>query len=106
MGPTLPDSAPKVLHATHAVTHDGVGTDQQDANIEYRTAQVLGDVMLHVRPAGNLRVIFPASLSLWERSVPLATVPLPATFPLFATGLGALGLLGCRRKPKATIATS
>jgi hypothetical protein len=31
---------------------------------------------------------------------PLAT-PLPATLPLFATGIGALGLLGWRRKRKA-----
>ena len=29
-------------------------------------------------------------------------VPLPATLPLFATGLGALGLLGWRRKRKVT----
>src|SRR5262245_3699413 len=29
------------------------------------------------------------------------TVPLPAALPLFATGLGALGLLGWRRKKKA-----
>ena len=28
-------------------------------------------------------------------------VPLPAALPLFATGLGALGLLGWRRKRKA-----
>jgi hypothetical protein len=31
----------------------------------------------------------------------LATTPLPAALPLFATGLGALGLLGWRRKRKA-----
>jgi len=31
----------------------------------------------------------------------LAAVPLPAALPLFATGLGALGLLGWRRKRKA-----
>ena len=30
-----------------------------------------------------------------------ATTPLPAALPLFATGLGALGLLGWRRKKKA-----
>jgi len=30
-----------------------------------------------------------------------ATTPLPATLPLFATGLGALGLFGLRRKRKA-----
>jgi hypothetical protein len=31
----------------------------------------------------------------------VSAVPLPATLPLFATGLGALGLLGWRRKRKA-----
>ncbi len=30
------------------------------------------------------------------------TTPLPAALPLFATGLGAMGLLGWRRKRKAT----
>jgi len=30
-----------------------------------------------------------------------ATTPVPAAFPLFATGLGGLGLLGWRRKRKA-----
>jgi hypothetical protein len=29
-------------------------------------------------------------------------IPLPATLPLFASGLGALGLLGWRRKRKST----
>ena len=32
--------------------------------------------------------------------VPLVPTPLPAALPLFATGLGALGLLGWRRKRK------
>ena len=37
----------------------------------------------------------------------LGETPLPAALPLFATGLGALGLLGCRRKRKAAaIATA
>jgi hypothetical protein len=31
----------------------------------------------------------------------LPAVPLPTALPLFATGLGALGLLGWRRKKKA-----
>jgi len=31
----------------------------------------------------------------------VSTTPLPATLPLFATGLGAMGLLGWRRKRKA-----
>jgi hypothetical protein len=33
--------------------------------------------------------------------VPPSETPLPAALPLFATGLGALGLLGWRRKRKA-----
>jgi hypothetical protein len=35
----------------------------------------------------------------------VATTPLPAALPLFATGLGALGLLGWRRKKKAAART-
>ena len=31
----------------------------------------------------------------------MTTTPLPAALPLFATGIGALGLLGWRRKRKA-----
>ena len=34
----------------------------------------------------------------------LAATPLPATFPLFAAGLGAMGLFGWRRKRKRTAA--
>jgi hypothetical protein len=36
----------------------------------------------------------------------VAATPLPAALPLFATGLGALGLLGWRRKRKAANGTS
>lgn len=35
-----------------------------------------------------------------------ATTPLPAALPLFASGFGALGLLGWRRKRKAILAAS
>lgn len=37
---------------------------------------------------------------------PVAATPLPATLPLFATGLGAMGLLGWRRKKKAAALTA
>jgi hypothetical protein len=36
----------------------------------------------------------------------IAETPLPAALPLFATGLGALGLLGWRRKKKAAALTA
>jgi hypothetical protein len=37
-------------------------------------------------------------------SAPLSATPLPAALPLFATGLGALGLLGWRRRRKSQLA--
>jgi hypothetical protein len=37
---------------------------------------------------------------------PVNATPLPAALPLFSTGLGALGLLGWRRKKKAAIAAA
>jgi hypothetical protein len=37
-------------------------------------------------------------------SFSISEVPIPAALPLFATGLGALGLLGWRRKRKAALA--
>ena len=37
----------------------------------------------------------------WAIGSAPATTPLPSAFPLFATGLGAMGLLGWRRKRKA-----
>ena len=37
----------------------------------------------------------------WSVSADASVVPLPASLPLFATGLGALGLIGWRRKKKA-----
>jgi len=33
-------------------------------------------------------------------ATPISETPLPATLPLFASGLGALGVLGWRRKRK------
>ena len=47
--------------------------------------------------AGNMA----AYVDVILRGTGLSPTPLPATLPLFATGLGALGLLGWRRKRKA-----
>jgi hypothetical protein len=41
----------------------------------------------------------------WSGPQDAIATPLPATFPLFATGLGVLGLLGWRRKRKAARVT-
>jgi hypothetical protein len=41
---------------------------------------------------------------LLSQDIPVSAVPLPAALPLFASGLGALGLLGWRRKRKAQAA--
>ena len=47
----------------------------------------------------------PVIVGEWDITIREATAtPLPAALPLFATGLGALGLLGWRRKRKAQAA--
>jgi hypothetical protein len=43
-------------------------------------------------------------ISVTSSALGAVVTPLPAAFPLFATGLGALGLLGWRRKRKAQAA--
>lgn len=55
----------------------------------------------------NFTTLFSAPSGIDIRGVafaPVAPTPLPAALPLFATGLGALGLLGRRRKRKASVA--
>ena len=41
-----------------------------------------------------------SDLHLQRQELTVTQTPLPAAFPLLATGLGALGLLGWRRKRK------
>jgi hypothetical protein len=43
------------------------------------------------------------SFSYATETTTITTTPLPAALPLFATGLGALGLLGWRRKRQARV---
>ena len=66
--------------------------DIKDNDVDFGLWDAFFDLAL---PTGNLFVT--ASLRVND-------VPLPATLPLFATGLGALGLLGWRRKRKAQAA--
>ena len=53
---------------------------------------------------GNLGDTFKLGFVSMQGNSATSPVPLPAAFPLFATGLGALGLLGWRRKRKAQAA--
>ena len=52
----------------------------------------------------NNGLTIPAQADIQSITINTATTPLPATLPLFASGLGALGLLGWRRKRKAQAA--
>ena len=45
--------------------------------------------------------VSPTLIGTWEMVSAAGATPLPAALPLFATGLGVLGLLGRRRKRKA-----
>jgi hypothetical protein len=65
----------------------------RDANLDPDWLRVGGDI---VGPTPATGPTFNFAFSLTGD-----VVPLPATLPLFATGLGALGLLGWRRKRKA-----
>jgi hypothetical protein len=54
-------------------------------------------------PVGDLG---PVSPQFMQARFDVFQTPLPAAFPLFATGLGAMGLLGWRRKRKAATAVA
>ena len=63
-----------------------------------------------IKSAGTLKVDFWAALgqnaktgSLLSASIPVSTRPLPAALPMFAGGLGALGLLKWHRKRKVKV---
>ena len=59
-----------------------------------------GDVFVALAGTSALNPC-PASLGCIEVFAQTPEIPLPAALPLFATGLGALGLLGWRRKRKS-----
>src|SRR5262245_3234122 len=75
------------------------------------TINFLNNLGLSSDPVSSINFVIPinpgsnaASTSVTGQAVPrgVSAVPLPAALPLFATGLGALGLLGWRRKRKAS----
>jgi hypothetical protein len=49
---------------------------------------------------------FLISFASWNNAIDSVATPLPAALPLFATGLGGLGLLGWRRKRKVALSST
>jgi len=96
-GATGPDTSDVILGTVYgqlgvhgyAFIGDTMGTG--DYRLRYMIiSNIVGDVDIEM-------------MGGWSRLSPagVAPVPLPAALPLFATGLGVMGLLGWRRKRKA-----
>ena len=64
------------------------------------TDSVLGDTLTVDWAGGDLVGGRDSAVFTYDGGVSASPTPLPAALPLFATGLGALGLLGWRRKQK------
>jgi hypothetical protein len=103
---------------TLTVNHDDgislfvAGTESMNCTIASCAADLLPTSAAEPTSAELTSVVLgPGTYDLWFAEVnglpgvlqasSIAEVPLPAAFPLFATGLGAFGLLGWRRKKKA-----
>ena len=105
---TFSVSSPQLLSVTH---DDGValfgasGVIKPDNETTNAAAipQAVDGATLYTLLAGNYTLYYVSSNDLPEvlQTTLTPTIPLPATLPLFATGLAGLGLLGWRRKKKA-----
>jgi hypothetical protein len=78
----------EITLTAHAEVHVSGGSIISQATIDAPTFVSLGP---------------PTQLRFLDLERAPATTPLPASLPLFASGLGALGLLGWRRKRKAAL---
>jgi hypothetical protein len=98
LGPTF---APPNYEYTEGFTADVISSSYQT----YALLQVEYPSSAFVNPsAGYLISYLPQQRVGNFLVLDVGTTPLPATLPLFASGLGALGLLGWRRKRKAQAA--
>jgi len=75
------------------------GTFSRIASVE--PATVIHELLIGIGTSGNSANVDNICLNTCTATLP--EVPLPAALPLFATGLGALGLLGWRRKRKVVV---
>jgi hypothetical protein len=85
-------------------------TNGQIATADFDTTNAFSGGELTLTPGlgmllGTTGVIVEGFATFSSVATPVAT-PLPAALPLFATGLGALGLLGWRRKRKSRVAVA
>jgi len=86
------------------ISIDLMGTDSVNFALVEGTRTTTFDLVLDSHFFGLLGQTFSTpglSGSVTYDFAPAAATPLPATLPLFASGLGALGLLGWRRKRKS-----
>lgn len=83
------------------------GSSTNDFSIPYGTDGSGALIGLHLRNPGSGPWVIASETGLlpirsdWTITGSVSAVPLPAAFPLFAGGLGLLGLLGWRRKRMA-----
>ena len=109
-----------IIPTTGLVTVSGTGSDGVTSNnfpftVSQSTSPVSQDLTLFTAPAVDLTSVsisaIPSVIAgngtvssaiTFTGVSGLQVIPLPATLPLFASGLGALGLLGWRKKRKST----
>jgi hypothetical protein len=83
--------------ALFTVTSEYAPTNVGGVN-DYDVYSCLAGSSCSIVGLGNIDV--PSNTDYTFGPIPPTTTPLPAALPLFATGLGAMGLLGWRRKRK------
>jgi hypothetical protein len=80
----------------------GLSAGLQPGDIGTNFFDLLGDLIFS--GPGSAPVFSPGVFALGADTLTVSATPLPAALPLFATGLGVIGLLGWRRKRKTAAA--